>query len=346
MKKLILPIIVVIIIVIVIIVLPKTEDPIELEEKTDITYTNNEFSLTLPSTWEGFYEVEIKENNTIFTYLPENDMETLLLIISTHPGTTSVFSLKNTPNTVIIAQTMETIFTYSQALDIPYQQGTADHDRYIEMIEQVDSVLESIKTDDLYALNKNIREFKDDKLFIDVNYPEIDQGINQTIKQEIEKIMNEFKTNFEEWGDMDVPEGAFSGFYADYEIKILNDKYASIYFIISENLAGAAHPNNFSHSLNFDMQTKQKLELDDLFTTKDYLTTISELVIGDLKEQFEERGAVIDDTFTTGTEAKKENYSNFNITEQGIIFNFDSYQVAAYAVGGFNSLIYFEELDI
>ena len=53
----------------------------------------------------------------------------------------------------------------------------------------------------------------------------------------------------------------------------------------------------------------------------------------------------MEQTFETGTAPKAENYENFNITYQGISFNFDSYQLAAYAAGSFQSLILFDQIE-
>jgi len=366
--KIIVSIIVIAIVAVVYFVIQSNQDGYEEEDKeaeekqeTTILYADeqNEFTLSLPKTWQDYYTVETKIveeiPTTIFNYLAEDSTQAMLLIINVYPASTNLFALTSMPNTEIFAQTMESIFTMSQPLDMPFEQDSPDFGRYIQMVNQIHEVSKSIRPDaEIYTLNQTIyEENSDGRRYIDVVYPEIKNeksfsDINKIIKQEIEEFISVFKKNVEDWGDVYIPEGSYSAFYINYKPKLLRNNLASIYFTISENLAGAAHPNSYNHSLTFDLETNQKVELNDLFKVEEqeYLARLSELIRADLKAQFVERDMDSKgSTLETGTEPKMENFENFNITTQGIVFNFGSYQIAAYAAGEFYSLIEFSRLQ-
>ena len=319
----------------------------------------NNFSLSVPKVWQNYYTVETKIENeiplTIFNYKAEDDTQALLLIIKTYPASTNLFAINSMPNTEIFAQTMESIFTISQPLDMPFEPDSQDFDRYAQMVSQIGEVARSIKPNaQFYTLSQEIYEQDSEKRrYVDVIYPEIKNknsfsAVNQVIKQEMEKFISTFKTNLEDWGDDYIPEGAYSALYINYKPQILNSDLVSIYFTISENLAGAAHPNNYNHALSFDLETNQKIELNDLFKVEEqeYLTRLSELVRADLKAQFTERDMNPEGpTLQSGTEPKAESFENFNITAQGIVFNFGAYQIASYAAGEFYSLIPYNQIQ-
>jgi len=339
----------------------KTDNETNGTQESSIIYTNKQsnFTLSLPETWENYYTVETKIEeeipSTIFNYLAENGTQALLLIIKAYPASTNLFAITSTPNTEIFAQTMESIFTMSQPLYMPFEQNSPDFTHYTQMLEQINEVTKSIKPNALaYTLSHAIYEQDSEgHRYIDATYPEIKNEkdlsvVNQIIKQEIEGFVSAFEQNLEDWGDTYIPEEAYSAFYINYQLKSLNNNLASIYFTISENLAGAAHPNNYNDSLNFDLETNQKIELNDLFKVgeQEYLVRLSKLVRADLKSQFTERGIDPEgSTLESGTKPKEENFHNFNITTQGIVFNFGAYQVAAYAAGDFLSLVPYTQLQ-
>ncbi len=94
-------------------------------------------------------------------------------------------------------------------------------------------------------------------------------------------------------------------------------------------IAGAAHPNTTTRVVNYDLEAGQDLNLDQLFQPgSDYLKTIATYCIADLKTRqidFEVNAA--------GADPTSANYSNWNITPDGLLITFDPYQVAAYALG-------------
>jgi len=321
----------------------------EISEPEEITYTNEiyGFTVTIPEEWENYYEANPGEGGTIFNYLAEDGTTALLVIITSYPSSINIFELETTPNTQIIAQTAENYYTTSQPLDMPFEPGSTDFDKYTQMLDKVDEFLESIKPDkETYTLTKKITDVKDGKQYIDVSYPEFKGkksfiDINNVIKQDIDKFVSEFKKNLETWDTENIPEEAYSRYWMDYNIRRL-DNIASIYFVISDSMAGAAHPNSYTYSLNFDLETNRKIGITDIVNDFEKL---SELVKEKLKAEFEKKNIETDSLFETGTEPKAENYNNFNLVEQGIIFNFDPYEIVAYAAGSFEAILGIDELQ-
>ncbi len=77
----------------------------------------------------------------------------------------------------------------------------------------------------------------------------------------------------------------------------------------------------------------EELSLPDLFLTDDYLKNIADVVRPRLKKQLEEAGAYNEEMFFVGTEASYGNYLNVLLSDEGITFRFNQYQVAPYVAG-------------
>lgn len=73
----------------------------------------------------------------------------------------------------------------------------------------------------------------------------------------------------------------------DYEIKQANDAFISILFTGLYNTYGAAHPNNISFTINFDLNHNKPLSLYDVIILEDNLL---EKVHGAMESQLENEG--------------------------------------------------------
>jgi hypothetical protein len=91
----------------------------------------------------------------------------------------------------------------------------------------------------------------------------------------------------------------------------------------------AAHPGLNSMTLNYDLGQGRELVLSDLFLPNtNYLETISNYCVAELsKQQF------FDGPFVEGAKPTPENYRNWNITPDGLMITFDTYQVGPGAAG-------------
>ena len=121
-----------------------------------------------------------------------------------------------------------------------------------------------------------------------------------------------------------------------YEIRYATDDLISVEFSEDSYSRGAAHGNQLTSVLNYDVKNGKKLVLADLFNPKsNYLSVISAYCTRDLKQQAQKNKETMlsDDTIQSGASARTDNYKAWAITRKGLWITFDPYQVAAYAAG-------------
>lgn len=120
--------------------------------------------------------------------------------------------------------------------------------------------------------------------------------------------------------------------YAEYRF---SPDFVSLVFTVSD-YTGGAHPNSYFNAMTFDLAQSTPVTLDDVLT-EGALPQISALVQTDLVAQLTELmgGAPDTDWITTGTGDNVDNFANFALSEDALIFFFPPYQVAAYAAGSF-----------
>jgi len=135
------------------------------------------------------------------------------------------------------------------------------------------------------------------------------------------------------------PFGTGSNYELQYTLMSPPGDILSLKFDIYFYFDGAAHPNSYSLTFNYDLAAGQQLNLHQLFIPgADYLGPIATYCIGQLSL----RDIAY---FEGGADPILENYRNWNITAAGLLISFDPYQVAAYAVGPQTVLIPYAELN-
>ena len=192
------------------------------------------------------------------------------------------------------------------------------------------------------------------KLFeITAEYPEL-TGIsppiaakfNQLVKDAVLRETGNFRKNMMSQTAEDLKfakeRGVNNYLEMSYTVELANDKIISVSFANS-TYTGGAHPNHYSLTINFDLQTGREIKLADLFKPNStYLKVISDYSIEALKEK---AGDMTDDEWiATGAGPETKNFESWNIKKTGILINFDPYQVAAYAAGPQDVLIPYEKL--
>ncbi|MFA6549682.1 MAG: RsiV family protein [Candidatus Margulisiibacteriota bacterium] len=123
-----------------------------------------------------------------------------------------------------------------------------------------------------------------------------------------------------------------NGLTLNYQVINATAKRLSLKFNALVYYAGAAHPQHWVETLNFDLATGGELSLADACAAGPaYLATLSRICIQDLlgrKELQLDKGWV-----KQGAGPDLSNFQCFNLTETGLIITFPEYQVAPYAVG-------------
>jgi len=153
------------------------------------------------------------------------------------------------------------------------------------------------------------------------------QAFNQLLNEMVQKEITVFRGEFTRGPVFDA--STASSLDVTYTLISQYDDIWSIKFHYSFYTNGAAHPGDFSHTINYDLNASRELELGDIFIPgSNYLDAISGYCITELGKQ-----PFFDGPFTNGADPTLENYRNWNITPQGLMITFDTYQVAPGAAG-------------
>lgn len=225
------------------------------------------------------------------------------------------------------------------------------HEEPIEFSGGVEIVARQIK-----EKNKKL------KYEVDAEYPQLTgsadpnfEKFNQTVRGLVTRKVNEFKKEMAqpEVGEATTDSGnesdetGGSDIGIGYTIALAKDDLISVQFDIGSYYKGAAHPNSYSETVNFDLKNGKSLKLGDLFRpgTK-YLQIISAYCVQDLKKQSKASSDSMldDDWIQRGAGPDAANYKSWTITKKGLGVNFDSYQVAPYAAGPQHVLVPYSAL--
>jgi hypothetical protein len=214
--------------------------------------------------------------------------------------------------------------------------------------------------------NKEIRESWDDNLGydIDISYPSFNDGVNKKSLPElnsffsgraIKKLIKLRQDKLEQYDNIAEWHADLKNEYSEgFGIAFASKNLLSLSFDEYSYFSGAAHGNFDFQTFNFDTRDSLiELRLEHLFRCDtNYLERISDLTIKKLCQEYWERtgeNANEEDMemFKEGASPNGDNFENFLITENGIIFLFPPYQVSSYAMGKWSIEIpYFELRDL
>ena len=193
---------------------------------------------------------------------------------------------------------------------------------------------------------KVIREANKEKHYtVEAEYPQIEgdarfDKFNREARSMVTKDVAAFKsaeTVQESDPASEIPaETGDSSQDIGYEIRYATDALISVEFGEDAYSRGAAHGNQITSVLNYDVRNEKKLTLADLFNPKsNYLSIISAYCMKELKAQAQKDKETMlsDDLIQSGASARADNYKSWAITKKGLWVTFDPYQVAAYAGG-------------
>jgi hypothetical protein len=201
-------------------------------------------------------------------------------------------------------------------------------------------------TGDVDLVSKQIKENNKKLNYkIDVQYPQLTGGnnpnlekFNQAARAAVMRKVAGFKKDMApeagENTEETRPEDSMgSDLTIGYTVALAQDDLVSIDFEVSTYSQGAAHPNSYAETLNFDLKNGKPLKFADLFKPgAKYLQTIANYCIADLKKQATEKG-LMPEEIEKGAAAKADNYIGWTITKKGVGIEFDPYQVGPYAAG-------------
>jgi hypothetical protein len=120
--------------------------------------------------------------------------------------------------------------------------------------------------------------------------------------------------------------------YSGVSVTLPNMRIQSTVFVQSPYSKGAAHPNTFFLTKNFDPMSGQEYKLKDLFKPgTGWLKAISRFSRKDLSTQTGIEAT--DDWLRRGTAARPGNFSAWSVSKQGLDLHFGGEQVGPHALG-------------
>lgn len=165
------------------------------------------------------------------------------------------------------------------------------------------------------------------------NYKELDD----IIENKIDSYISEFKSDIKK---STIPINQYYSLIILYDSYEYNN-YLSYIFRI-EDATGKVHPNHRIYTIVYDKKTNKVITLNDLIKkNKNILTIFSEKSRKELKTN----KRIVDlSMLYEGTKPNKENFSNFVLSEDGLILFYPQYQVAPYSQGEFNVVISYKSI--
>jgi hypothetical protein len=171
----------------------------------------------------------------------------------------------------------------------------------------------------------------------------ITQGYSEGLPQSFVQTADVFVEEYQNFRD-EMPEVGL-GWYFDamVDVTITSDTLISM-SITRDEFTGGAHPNASRVYLNIDPRNGSKVTLDDVLKPGYYNTLTQEG-----EKSFRQYHELADTASWQANYFEFENNQfalndNYGFTEDGVVFFYNSYEVAPYAVGPTEVLIPYEKL--
>lgn len=214
------------------------------------------------------------------------------------------------------------------------------------LLSSKNSTILFFKQEPIKTLKDNKQYINEDsvRLKIKAEYPQIENQklLNQHIKELIDDLISQFKKDAAN-NSLSLDKEIKNEIDISYQTYLLTGNLASFDFQISSYLVGMAHPSNSHLTFNYDLKKNKKVILTDVFIKdSDYLNILSGIAVEKLIEKFagDQRIPQNDPMYKDmvewirkGAGPEGENYQKFLLEKNNFVALFDTYQVAAGAVG-------------
>lgn len=191
----------------------------------------------------------------------------------------------------------------------------------------------------------------------DVEYPVFsglpdalsERGLNVAVRNEVQNAMESFRQ--ETAGDAGpgtapLLDDTKNSFVMRYAIGLATPSLVSVRFEVSTFASGAIHPLSSTDVLNYDVERRKTLGLDDIFLPDSgYLETLSEYATKALLDEFKGEEGAVGPMIQEGAGPAAENFQNILLAKDGLLIVFDPYQVAPYAAGTLTVTVPYSELE-
>jgi len=184
--------------------------------------------------------------------------------------------------------------------------------------------------------------FLSDRLHYNINvrYPQI-VGSDDLHIRNLNRRMKRFAIDHYQWA-LHPSKAELQRFKSDpepynqsevsYNIILATNSILSIAFFTDDYYIGAAHSATKSHVINYDLKSHRELKLADLFKPNSaYLDFIARYCTADLR-------------LSEPLAPKAETFANWNLLEDGVMFNFDACSIMGCSGGSHSVSIPFSAL--
>ncbi|MCR5415274.1 MAG: DUF3298 and DUF4163 domain-containing protein [Pseudobutyrivibrio sp.] len=238
--------------------------------------------------------------------------------------------------------------------------GCAAEEKITEVTGGSEAMSDAAADTIVTVVTHSIESKKDDKVLATGSYPEIilseDYAASHSFLADRINDLNgtweeNVKTNTAEnagWAAVEEPveEGEY---YMDYSVDLprIDDKIFTI-MVYESDYTGGAHPNRFSESYNYNVDTGDEIGISEIVTDTDAVTA---LIKNKLEEEhpgiLEEVESFYYDEDGTG-DAFKSKFAHdaytWNLTSEGLHIYFSPYEIASYAAGDMEVLLSYDDL--
>ncbi|MFC4660733.1 RsiV family protein [Oceanobacillus aidingensis] len=162
---------------------------------------------------------------------------------------------------------------------------------------------------------------------------------DKAIEMEVKKHFEEFETEFEENEKLlaEIPyEGGESLYFWEPTI---TDDYISFMFGHVMDFGGP-HPYTYQYPFNYDLKNQRELSIQNLVKNESQLSNLGDLIYSKLENEGPEL-----DMLEEATQPEWENFQQFVLTDDSIIFHYEHYVLGPYAYGVFDVEVTFDELN-
>ncbi len=198
--------------------------------------------------------------------------------------------------------------------------------------------------DNIKIVTKEIKDSSETLRYeVRAKYPQVEglkeKKIQEDINKKIYRAANDnLKSFIKDISEWEIPKDltdVYSYMEIDFESYTLDENVFSFAFYIESYYAGAAHPNHWTASMNWDLKNGKIIAFKDLFKpSSKYLEKISAYCIEDLKLQAKINDyEFFEDMLYDGAGPKDSSFVNYNLVQKGLQITFDPYTVAPYVLG-------------
>lgn len=194
------------------------------------------------------------------------------------------------------------------------------------------------------GLKSYVTSVQSPSLVANISYPvlggmasgQIQGNINAAISKAVTGYVSSFQTRLEGQSTTTLPPGVGNGvtqsqISGSFIKELVDPRYVSFKFLITTYAAGAASPTTEAACLTFDLSNGQLLTLSDLFSGSSYLPALSSMAKTAVSTKLGQAGD--QNLINGGTQPNAGNFSNWNLTANGLELTFSQGLVAAAAAG-------------